>query len=431
MFLENNTTVNLRLAVISDKVKQDNKSLKDIRMGKKRNATLRRDGRWQVYAKVAGKRKACYGKTAYKANCVADILEAEDQGDDELLERISGGKKFLFGNCFLRYRNYLLFYTNLTWETVDRYENTYNRYFPGTLFDEMDIRKIDSEIVSNFVLIVLNKFQKLSSKEWQRIKHIIKATINFSIDEELDDFPDLEMPEINWNKITRRAKEQGKIYTPVKKQYAVSVSDKKVLEDRIIKDNVYPEKFAHVLMLVINFSLGLRVGELAALKVENVDMINHVVYVKNSCKTYKKRNEYGNAVGGYEHIVGGTKTPKGERAIPMSYNAQRLFEVLFQYRKEMGFESQYLVYDGSDEAGREKALGKILRRLCQKAEVEDFTTHIIRKSFATALSMCPDIDIATISEYMGHAQVSTTVNNYLIPVRETIEEKRAKISRVL
>lgn len=429
--MKKNSVVDLRLDVISDKVKQDNKSLTNVCMGKKKTATLRKDGRWQVYANVAGKRKACYGKTEYKANYAADIIEAKEQGDDEVLERISGEKRFSFGNCFLRYRNYLLFYTNLTWETVDRYENTYNRYFPGTIFDEMDIRKIDSEAVSKLVFIILKKFQKLSNKEWQRIKHIIKATINFSIDEELDDFTDLKMPEINWEKITRRAKEQGKIYNSVKKQYAVSISDKKVLEEKIINENVYPEKFAHVLMLVINFSLGLRVGELAALKVENVDMVNHVVYVKNSCKTYKKRNEYGNAVGGYEHTIGGTKTPKGERAIPMSYNAQRLFEVLFQYRKEMGFDSPYLAYDGSDEAGREKALGKILRRFCQKTEIEDFTTHIIRKSFATALCMCPDIDIATISEYMGHAQVSTTVNNYLIPVRETLEEKRAKISQVL
>ena len=99
---------------------------------------------------------------------------------------------------------------------------------------------------------------------------------------------------------------------------------------------------------MINFSLGLRIGELAALKVEDIDMIHHVVYVNDSCKSYKKRDEYGNAVGGYVHTVGGTKTPKGKRMIPMSYNAQKLFAILLQYRKDKGYRSGYLAYDGEE-----------------------------------------------------------------------------------
>lgn len=412
-------------------LKQDNKTLQNISMGKKRNATLRKDGRWMVWAKISAGRKACYGNTEYKANYKADILEAEDRGDDQELERLTGEKRFWFGNCFIRYRNYLLFYTNLEWGTVDRYENTYNRYFPNTFLDEMDIRKIDSDAVSNFVIMILKRFDKLSTKEWQRVKHILKAVIQFTLDEELDEEEDLQISTINWNKIKRHAKEQGKIYTPVHRQYAVPSADKRILEDKIVQDNIYPERFAHVMMLLINFSLGLRVGELAALKVKDVDMENHVVYVSSSYKSHKKRDNQGNAIGGYNHEDGKTKTPKGKRAIPMSYNAQRLFEILFEYRSEMRFSSPYLAYDGKEEAGREKVLGKILKRLCSKTEVEDFTSHIIRKSFATALCMCPDIDIATISEYMGHAQVSTTVNNYLIPVRETLEDKRSKLSQVV
>lgn len=421
----------LRSNTVCGKVKQDNKSLQGICMGKKRNATLRKDGRWQVYAILKDKRKACYGKTDYKANYAADIAEAEDRGDEAVLERITGDKRYIFENCFYRYRNYLLFYTNVTPETVDRYENTYNKYFPDSILNTMDVKNIDSDAVSNFMITILKRYEKLTNREWQRIKHIVKATIGFIFDEELDDIPADEIPVIDWEKIKKKASTQGKIYKPVRRQYAVSAPEKQILQDKILNENVYPEKFAHVLMLLINFSLGLRIGELAALKVNDIDMLHHVVYVNDSCKSYKKRDEFGNATGGYVHTVGGTKTPKGKRMIPMSYKAQKLFEILLKYREEKGYQSQYLAYDGEDTRARVKSMSRILKRLCEKTDIDEFTSHIIRKSFATALSCCPDIDIATISEYLGHAQVSTTVNNYLIPTRETLEDRIKKLSKML
>lgn len=57
-----------------------------------------------------------------------------------------------------------------------------------------------------------------------------------------------------------------------------------------------------------------------------------------------------------------------------------------------------------------------------KGRCKDFISHVIRKTFTTALSQCPDTDIATILEYLGHAQVSTTVNNYFISARDSIED---------
>lgn len=104
------------------------------------------------------------------------------------------------------------------------------------------------------------------------------------------------------------------------------------------------------------------------------------------------------------------------------------FEILFQYRRKMKYKSKYLAYDGKDVRARAKALADTLDKLCNKAGVKKFNSHNIRKSFASALSRCPDIDIATISEYMGHAQVSTTLNTYIIPANETIDNKIKQMS---
>lgn len=415
-----------------DILKADVKSDKPgIKMGKKRNAFLRKDGRWETTAKINGKKKSCYGKTAYKAIMKADIAEAEAAKDQDTLDRITGSKMYQFENVFLRFRNFKLFMGGVTPETVDRYEVTYNRYFPNSLLATMDIRQIDSTVVSNFFVRIIREEKKMTTREFQRIKHIVKATIDFAYDEELDDVPPNEINKINWDKVRRRTSEHGKLYSKKRQQYAVSVPEKDILKHKILDEKVYQERFASVLMLLINFSLGLRVGELAALKEEDVDMQRHVVYVNGSVKTYKKRDEYGNTIGGAEHVVGEPKTSNGKRVIPMSYTAQQLFTILFAYRKERGFKSPYLVYDGVKIRAKSKMLGHILKELCKRTDIEEFTSHVIRKSFATALSCNPEIDIATISQYLGHAQVSTTVNNYIIPARESLENRIAQMSKMV
>lgn len=392
-----------------------------INMSKKRKATLRNDGRWMVYAQIAGKRVACYGKTEYLANYKADYLEA----DEEVKKRLDSLQgKYDFENCFYRYRNYQLFYGTIEPQTVDRYEATYNKYYRDTFFSKLDIRTLNDKDIEIFLVKILNRYKKLTTKEYQRIVHIIKSVTNFVYDEEIGDYNE---PFHDWSKIRRKIP-KGKIYTRHKKEYAISTSVKADLKGKIVDEVIYPERYAQTLLLLINFSLGLRIGELASLKINDVDFDKKIVYVHTSRKRYYERDKYGNKKKHCIYEDGVTKTPKGVREIPMSETAQLLFFKLKEYRTKKGYRSQYWAYDGRSVKDRAAALTNVLERICELSDVEYFNTHIIRKTFATSLSKCPDIDIATISEYMGHAQVSTTLNNYLIPEKDTLDEKIHKIS---
>lgn len=393
-------------------------------ISRRRTATFRSDGRYQVSAKVDGKIKICYGLTEYQANCKADIAEA----NGELRDILTSNKRNQFGYTYIRWRNYLLFYSNLTHETIDRYENTYNKYFIGTSFDRLRINELTSRDVLQFLNNIFQEYGRLTNKEYQRIRHIIKAVIDFLYDEELDE----EGQVLNWERIKRKIP-RGKIYTPVKREYALSPSVKSELRTAVVEENIYPEKYATTLLLVANLGLGLRIGELAALTIHDIDMKNRIVYVNKSCKTYKQRDEYGNSTGRYEYCVDATKTPKGVRYIPMSDTVYQLLQELLRYRKEKGYRSNYLAYDGERSTLKTRSHTLIVawEKLQKRLNLDPCNTHVIRKTFATSLSKSPDIDIATISEYMGHAQVSTTLNNYIIPEKESIEMQIKKISKYI
>lgn len=64
------------------------------------------------------------------------------------------------------------------------------------------------------------------------------------------------------------------------------------------------------MLLLINFSLGLRIGKLVAFKVDDIDMIHHVVYMSVTCKSYKVRGDYGNVIGRYVYTEGVKKRLK-------------------------------------------------------------------------------------------------------------------------
>ncbi len=410
-----------RKGKLSDK---DNQITRHI--SKRRHATLRSDGRYQVTAHITeNKTKVCYGRSEYKANCQADIEEA----DEELREILTNpNKRYIFRYCFYRYRNFQLFYGVIEPQSVDRYENTYCRYFTGRALDKKDIRKLNGNDIAVFLNSIIDEYGRITTKEYQAIRHIIKAVIDFVYDQELDDSQDNIEPVLDWERIKRKIP-KGKIYTKVNREYAVSNREKNILRNSVVQDVVYPEMFSYKLLLLINFSLGLRIGELAALTVDDVDLIRHVVYIASSFKHHYDRDEYGNKAGKCIYYEGTTKTPKGEREIPISETAQKLFDVLFLYRKEKGYTSKYLAYDGERRKDRTKTMASVLSEMCEQAGVKSFRSHIIRKSFASALSCSPEIDIATISRYLGHAQISTTLNNYIIPANDTTDAQIEKMSK--
>ena len=199
-------------------------------ISKLRKATYRKDGRYQVVVNKNGKKKTIYGKSPYKANCMADIYEAED--NVELHKILTIPKyRFLFCYSFFRWRNYMLFYSCLEKSTVERYENTYKKYIAGKSIDNTDVRKLDTKHLTQFFFSVLDEKESISTKDYQAIRHIIKGCIDFVYDQELDEEED-EEPSLDWDKVKRKIP-KGKIYSKKRVERTVSKSSKNELDSKI------------------------------------------------------------------------------------------------------------------------------------------------------------------------------------------------------
>ena len=67
-----------------------------------------------------------------------------------------------------------------------------------------------------------------------------------------------------------------------------------------------------------------------------------------------------------------------------------------------------------------------LFKICDKAQIPRFSMHVLRHTFATR---CIEVgvDVKTLSEILGHANVSITLNTY---VHSSMELKRQQLEKL-
>ena len=167
----------------------------------------------------------------------------------------------------------------------------------------------------------------------------------------------------------------------------------------------------------MNFFLGLRVGELASLTWQDVDMGSKVIRIcKTETKAYK-RDENGERCGAMVYqVVEDVKTVYSVREIPLLPEVIYILEKLQEHHARCGYKSQYLAYDGRDTI-LVRSLDRTLRKLCRYSDVKYFNTHMIRKTFATMLHES-GMPTRYISDLLGHSEMVTTERNYILSYRD-------------
>lgn len=385
-----------------------------------KKATLRSDGRWMAYANLDKRRKAVYGKTELDAVTKALAKEKQFSKQQEM-------ETFSFEACFKRWRNFKLFDPNHSVEslTVARYEQVYQKYYAGKPIATTHVADIDTLFVSNFLNGCIKDADTMTYKEYHKIRQIVKDVLGYT-----SDYDDISLPTIDWEKVKRKLP-TNRLFTPRKKEVAVSNETRDTLFREALTHNLCESRTSQVLCLLLNFSLGLRISELACVKWSDIDEYKRVICVTEACRRIPQRDENGNLTGKNVYsITSHTKTPNAHRQIPLTDRAWQIIELLREHHCEKGYHSEYICYDGNPDISMSVSLDRTLELMCKQCGVQYFNSHLIRKSFATNLHEV-DISIKQISLYLGHADMITTERNYIIIPDTDLERKRQAMSKIV
>ncbi len=168
--------------------------------------------------------------------------------------------------------------------------------------------------------------------------------------------------------------------------------------------------YTNVFKLMIK--TGMRIGEISALYLTDIDTKEGFIHVRRTVS----RDE----LGAY-YISEDTKTESGSRDIPLTQDVLNIIKSQEELNRQLfGLQWSGTIFKSTEEGLlREYTLNREIKRICKDAEIEYFTSHAFRDTFATRFIEQRPQDYKVLSEILGHKDISITLNLYTHVMTET------------
>lgn len=207
------------------------------------------------------------------------------------------------------------------------------------------------------------------------------------------------------------------IKSSFKELNVLSLSEQKCLYNYLIK-HLNPKNFGVLLCLLT----GLRIGEICALRWEDISLIEKSVYVHS---TLQRIQDFSNISNKKTRIlISSPKSPCSIRTIPLTDEIISL--IMRSFSNKHGF-----VLTGDEKNFVEpRSMQNHFKRICFDASIRIVNFHSLRHTFATR---CIELgfDVKSLSEILGHANVSITMNRYVHTSMDTKRKNMSKLSELL
>ena len=256
---------------------------------------------------------------------------------------------------------------------------------------------LSEKLVQEYVLKKLK--DGLSTKTVKDILIVLKMVMKFGVKNEWLDYCewDIKYPTTETNKEI---------------EVLTVENHKKILD--FIKNNFTFRNLG----IYISLTTGLRIGEICALKWEDIDTNNGTIGVNRTIERIYI------AEGNHKHtklVINTPKTKNSCREIPMS---RELLTMVKPLKKVMN--QNFYVLTNEEKPTEPRTYRNYYNRLLEKLGIPKLKYHGLRHSFATRCieSNC---DYKTVSVLLGHANITTTLNLYVHP---NIEQKKRCIDKM-
>lgn len=269
-----------------------------------------------------------------------------------------------------------------------------------TYFKRRRINTISNEDFQSFILDKLNFGRMdgkggLSRKTVKDMVIVLKSILKFAIKCNIIERIDFEF------KIPKKEN--------IKKVEVFNFKERiKICE--YVKNNLCNQ----TLGILICLCTGLRIGEICALKWEDVDLQNEVINVNHTIQRV-----YINTAKKSRIVISSPKTESSRRKIPI---AVELISILKKFKSN----NNIYVISGKEKYIEPRTYRKFFKRILDKLKISKLKFHSLRHTFATQ-AIENDIDYKTVSEILGHSSVGITLNLYVHP---NLEHKKKCLNKI-
>lgn len=337
-------------------------------------------GRWQTYYKdETGKRK---------------IIRAQTK--EELLDKLipiyfsnSHIDKLTFYGLYEEWLEYKATVTNSP-NTIKRHKQHYKKYFESSILHGMKIKRIDEILLEQECNRIVKEFN-LPRKEWCNAKTILNGMYEYAIRKKY-------LTENPMNKVQILVKFRQVVRKTGKTE---TYNSEELSELNEFLDRMYEETLdASFLAVKVNFLLGLRVGELVALKWCDLCDNSHLHIVREEI-----RDQTDNSYEVVEH----TKTNRDRFVIVVP----KAMDILKRIEKQ----GEY-IFMREGKRITSIRIATILRKFARSEGTPLKSSHKMRKTYASNLN-ANGVPLDCIREMLGHSNLNTTLGYIYNPLTES------------
>lgn len=273
--------------------------------------------------------------------------------------------------------------------TILRHRQHYRKYFENSILHNMELHRVNEIVLEKECNRIVREFN-LSRKEWTNAKTILKGMFTYAIRKKYIKKNPLDAVQI-LVKFKQVVKKTGKTetYNTEELEQLNKYLDEKFLETQDLS----------FIAVKLNFLMGLRVGELVAIKWTDICDENQLHIVREEI-----RDQETGALEVVEHTK--TNTDRFVVLVPKALN------ILSKIKHD----GEYIfMRDGARITSRQ--INYVLEKYAERNGVRTKSSHKMRKTYASKLN-ANGVPLDCIREQLGHSNLQTTLGYIYNPLTE-------------
>lgn len=293
--------------------------------------------------------------------------------------------------------------------TINKHNVDWKKYYKDTPIVKVPIQKLKKLDLDEWIHALVKEWD-MTGKQYTNMNTIMNQMLDYAVDLGIID-----------NNFYRSIKVDRKLFRTVKKKPSETqvYSDEELKGVKELAWEDYRNKVKRFelapLAVIFQFLTGVRIGEVCALRHE--DIKGHSM---NVCRMLL-RDEH--------KVTDHTKGGHEEREVLLVDEALQIIKTCKERQKELGVDSEGYIFSVNGEYCSYYAVYDLYRKYCKKLGIIRKSSHKARKTFISTL-YDGSVNINTIREMVGHADERTTLSNYCFD-RKGKDERLQLIEKAL
>lgn len=335
--------------------------------------------------KITGNKKR---KTVYGTN-ITNVKQKIDEFKKELSDLYCDEKNQTLSQLIKNEAETDLALNNIKESTYTRRLDTL-KIIEKHKISKQKIKDINNGIIKSFLIFIVNYGYSNSSikKAYSLLKQSLTNAYNQGIIEEnLFLKYNIKLPKSN-----KKEKEIIPLNESEQKAFTEAAEKYKPKFENVFNKNLQP---------LIELYSGMRMGEINALRLCDIDLENKKIFVNGTIERGHK---------GLPFRSSQTKTITGMRKIPINSKLEKYIRLALE--NYVPNPEELIFFDkNNNRPFTTQSVNKVIETICKNANIRVISSHTLRHTYATRLVEY-NVPIKIIQNLMGHKDIKITMNIY-------------------